>query len=96
MMDPSPRTSGAPLTPNVELPLDPDPTIATPSSPPNTASNAGLPSLDSDFPQPKHPGDVDQPEPPTPAPAPRAPDEDGYIPLQPKLPGLETIVPPSD
>ena len=110
MMDPAPRPGGTP-TPKLELPLDPDPVIAspsTPSSPPTTASTDGtgstprLPSLDADFPQPKLPGDLGQPDPPAPVPTPTPdpakadPDEDGYIPLHPKLPGLETIVPPSD
>ena len=104
MMDPLPRTPDTQKPPKANLPLETTP-------PPSTASNtrtgepSGLPTLDSDFPQPTLPGDIGEPAPPTPAPAPApapspAPglerDEEGYTPLQPKLPGLETIIPPSE
>lgn len=89
MMDPTPP---GPLTPNSDLELDPDPRMTTRSSRPE--DNLSLPSLDSDFPPPN------QPEAADPYPDPnlrrRVASDDGYIPLQPKLPSQETIVPPNE
>lgn len=68
------------------------------ASSPRSEERLQLPTLDSDFPQPG------QPSPPidtNPAPGSRhtsAPplEDEGYIPLQPKLPGAEQIQPPRD
>ena len=85
-----------PRTPAPDLDLDPDPNFR--SSPQVTArtgrpeESLRLPTLDSDFPQ-------DYPTQPTePSPRSRAPrvSNDGYIPLQPRLPGAESIQPPSE
>jgi hypothetical protein len=97
-------------TANGDFTLDPDPADFRTSPSPQANSNMAarspqqeerlqLPTLDSDFPQPGQPPSaaID----PYPGPNPRRVstqgfEDEGYIPLQPKLPGAEQIEPPRD
>ncbi len=84
------------LEPNADF--DTSPRSGMAASSPRSEERLQLPTLDSDFPQPGQPS---PPAAPDLAPSSRQtsapPSEDeGYIPLQPKLPGAEQIQPPTD
>ena len=89
-----------------ELDSDPDPTAELGLNPgsnmaarsPQQEERLQLPTLDSDFPQPgQTPSTVPAPpQPSTGRDIPQSVEDEGYIPLQPKLPGAEPIEPPKD
>lgn len=89
-----------------ELDSSPDPAAELgPNSGSNMAARSPqqeerlqLPTLDSDFPQPgQTPRTIPEPsQPSTSRDIPQSVEDEGYIPLQPKLPGAEQIDPPKD
>ena len=98
-------SAGEPRVPSGDFALDPDPAAPTQPRVPTSSDLTGrpvaperstseetlrLPTLDTDFPQPNQPSVAADPAPS------RLVDDEGYTPLQPKLPGAEPIQPPSE
>jgi hypothetical protein len=86
-----------PLAPRSDLNLDPEPDVSSLRTP-QPEAGLRLPSLDSDFPQADQLGAAPDPylDNDPGRTANRRVEDEGYIPLQPKLPGAESIQPPSD